>query len=350
MRQFGEGSDGSWSSWLMLGAATEVELWAHGLGLLYAGCLALALFPAWLRSPMSRDRLIRGLAVAAAVAVAYVPCLLMILGRAGDWGTGWLSWTPLMLVQLFGIYGVPFEAITAGSAVAALVLLLLAKRAIQSAIVTPQWNDERALLLLWLGPPLIAAAVSQLAVPVFLPRTLSATLAPFYVAVGAALARTAGSKERTYLAAALAVTLLPTAVQIATRPAPEPWGEVRAYLAGHVAPSDQVWLYPNDSALPLDAAGPNLYSLRGIPGDYPAVGFKGPIRAGSPAVVSLTRDQAQATAADPKLRSVRVIWLVTRQSGLFDPENELPSALAKLRGPGPVQRWGYIAVQPFYSR
>jgi hypothetical protein len=274
----------------------------------------------------------------------------MILARAGDWGTGWLSWSPLMLLQLFGIYGVPFEAITAGSAVAALVLLLLAKRAIQSAITTPGWNSDRALLLLWLGPPLIAAVISQLAVPVFLPRTLAATLAPAYVAIGAALARTVGSKERTYLAAALVVTLTPTAIQIATRPAPEPWGEVRAYLASHVAPADEVWLYPNDSALPLDAAGPRDYAQRGIPGDYPAVGFKGPIRAGSPAVVSLTRDQAQAIATDPKLRMVATVWLVTRQSALFDPHNELPAALAKVRRQGAVQHWGYIAVQPFYLR
>jgi len=349
-REFRDGGAGTWNSWLMFAAATEVELWAHGLGLLYAGCLAVALFPSWISSPVPRARIIRGTVVAAAVGLAYLPCLLMIVGRAGDWGTGWLVWRPIMLLQLFAIYSVPFEAITAGSAVAALVMLLLVKRAVQSAIALPGWNSERALLVLWLGPPLIAALVSQLAVPIFLPRTLTAALAPAYVAFGAALARTDGDRERKYLAAAIALTLLPTALQIATRPAPEPWNDVRSYLAAHVAPGDEVWLYPNDSALPLDAAGPHAYIQRGIPGDYPAVGFKGPIRAGSPAVVSLTREQAQAIAENPHFARIPTIWLVTRQSALFDPQDEFPKALARVRRPGPVQHWGYINVQPFSSR
>ena len=79
----------------------------------------------------------------------------------------------------------------------------------------------------------------------------------------------------------------------------------------------------------------------------PAIGIKGPIRAGSPAVVSLTHDQARAIAANPSLRHVPTIWLVTRQSGLFDPDHELPSALAQVRRPGRTQTWGYISVQPF---
>ena len=89
---------------------------------------------------------------------------------------------------------------------------------------------------------------------------------------------------------------------------------------------------------------------RGIPGDYPAIGFKGPIRAGSPAVVSLTPDQAERITDDPAIRNVPTVWLVTRQSALFDPKADLPRALARQRTPGKVQEWGYIAVQPFYRR
>jgi hypothetical protein len=347
MREFGAGGAGAWSSWLLLGTATEVELWAHGLGLLYATCIAGALLPSWIRSPISRARVVRGAAVATAVALAYLPCLAMILARAGDWGTGWLEWRPIMLVQLLGVYSVPFEAITAGSAVAALVMLLLVKRAIQSAVAAPAWSMERALLLLWLGPPLIAVLISQFAVPVFLPRTLAPTLIPAYVAIGVALARTDNAKEQTFLSIAMVITLVPTALQIATRPAPEPWDEVRSYLSRQVARGDEVWLYPNDSALPLDAVGTHSYTQRGIPGNYPAVGLKGPIRAGSPAVVSLTREQARALVSDPKFANVPVIWLVTRQSALFDPRSEIPHALASVRRPGVVQHWGYINVQSF---
>ena len=350
MRAFAEGGSGTWRSWLLLGLSTEIVLWAHGLGLLYAACLGLALLPAWLGKPIPRARLVRGGMTAVIVMGAYLPCLLMVLSRTHDWGTGWLPWRPLMLLQLLDIYSVPMVAITVGTGIATLILVLLAFRAIVSANKAHGWNSERALVLLWFGPPLMAALVSQFVVPVFLARALSATIVPAYIAMGAALARTEGRRERMLLAGALAATLIPTAVQIASRPAPEPWDQVSAFVSRHAAPTDQVWLYPNDSIHPLNAAGLNLANVRGIPRDYPAIGFKGPIRAGSPAVVSLTAEQARQFATDRTISGVPVIWLVTRQSELFDPKAELPAALAQVRRPGPPTRWGYIGVQPFYRR
>jgi hypothetical protein len=121
-------------------------------------------------------------------------------------------------------------------------------------------------------------------------------------------------------------------------------------LSRNVAPEDQVWLYPSDSALPLSHVEPFPGTIRMIPAPFPTLGVKGPIRAGWPAMVSVTPQQAAAFAGDPAVRDVRVIWLVTRQSGIFDPDNDMPKALAKVRNAGPVQEWGYIAVQPFYRR
>jgi len=349
-REFASEGAGTWKSWLLLASATEVTLWAHGLGLLFAGCLALALFPVWLRGAVPRPRMIRGLAVTSAVAAVYAPCLAMMAGRTGDWGTGWLSWQPIMLLQLIGVYGVPLEALTAASAVAAVVIFLLAKRVLQAAANSCGWSPERALVLLWLGPAVIAATVSALFLPVFLPRTLSPTIIPFCLLAGAVVARGPSAKERKIITAALVITLLPSTFQFATRPAPEPWDVVHAYLTANVKAGDEVWLYPNDSAVPLAAAGDARYKSRGIPGDYPAVGFKGPVRAGSPAVVSLTHEQAQALASDPAHRRLRTIWLLSRQSALFDPEEELPAALSRTRKPGKLQSWGYISVQPFTTR
>lgn len=351
MREFAAGEPGRWGSWALLAAGAEVALWAHGLGLLYALCLALALAPAWLKARFQRDRITRGIAAAGAVALLYLPCLVMILNRAGDWGTaGWLRWSPDMLLQLIGLYAVPYEALTVGSAVAAIAMILLIKRALQSAFAAKGWTPERAILLLWWGPPLLAVLISVLFIPVFLPRTLAGTLVPAYLALGAALARVPSPRERLLLGAAIGITLLPTAFQAATRPAPEQWDEVAAYLSRHVGPSDRVWLYPNDSALPLRRANPApSYRATGIPADYPAVGVKGPIRAGSPAVVSLTREQAERMVSDPAYRDALTIWLVTRQDQLFDPNGDVPRALAKVRRPGMPQRWGYITVQPFHS-
>ena len=347
-RELRDGGAGGWANWALLGAATEVTLWAHGLGLLYALCLAAALAPAWLKDA-DRARWSRGIATAATVALLYLPCLAMVLGRAGDWGTGWLTWKPVKMLNLIGLYTVPQDVLATG-AVAILAIVLLVKRAIESAFEQRGWNSEKALLVLWWGPPLLAILISMLFVPLFLPRTLAGTLVPAYLAIALVLARTAGDRERLILGTALCVPLLIASVQIALRPAHEQWDEVNAYLSRNVQPGDLVWLYPNDSALPLREAGPRAaYNARGIPGDYPAVGFKGPIRAGSPAVVSPTGEQARRIASDPALRKTHIIWLVTRQSGLFDPKGEVPAALRRVRQEGRAATWGYITVQPFYA-
>lgn len=252
------------------------------------------------------------------------------------------------MLQLIGLYSVPYEALTVGSAVAALAMLLLVKRAVQAALGPKRWAADRALLILWWGPPLLAIAISALVIPVFLARTLAATLIPAYLLIAAAVARSETPRERLFMTAALCIILPVTALQVALRPTAERWDEVAAYLARNVGPNDRVWLYPNDSALPLgEAAAAIPYRMNGVPGDYPATRFKGPIRAGSPAVVSLTAEQAEHAARDPAIAAVPTIWLVTRQSMLFDPAGDLPAALGRVRQPGPPEDWGYISVQPY---
>jgi mannosyltransferase len=349
LREFAAGEPGGWHSWLMLAAGTEIGLWAHALGLLYAICLAAALAPAWLKQPVLRERLIRGLAAAGLIALLYIPCLMMVMNRAGDWGNNWLPWGPQTLLQLVTLYTIPGEVLTIVSAAAALTMVLLAFRAVNAAIGSSGWNADRAAMLLWWGPPILAILVSQFALPIFLPRTLTATLVPAYLVLSGALARTQSPRERLILAAALFITLPPAALQVPLRPVSERWDEVGAYLKRHVAAGDEVWLYPNDSVLPLREAGATG-PMRGIPGDYPAVGAKGVIRVGTPSVLSVTREQAAILASDPSLKAVPVVWLVTRQSGLFDPNGDMPAALARVRRPGPIQEWNYITVRPYYRR
>jgi hypothetical protein len=351
MREFDGGGAGRWTSWLLFGGAAEFTMWSHGLGMLYGACLALALLGPWLSPPLDRARLIRGLVNAAVVAAAYAPCLIMMSSRAHDWSTNWLGWEPSMLLQLLVLYTVPVEALTIASGIAALAMAVLIKRALQSTWASKGWNSDRAMLLLWLGPPMIAAVISAMFVPVFLARTLSATLVPAYLAIATAIARTDGARERRIIAAAICITLLPTAVLVAVRQPSERWDQVSAYLTANVKPLDQVWLYPTDSALPLAEAGYRIGSnVRQVPAPFPTLNSKGPIRAGWAAVVSVTSQQAQQLASDPALNTVPVIWLVSRQSGIFDPKNDMPNALAKVRRPGAIEEWDYIAVRPYYRR
>jgi hypothetical protein len=90
--------------------------------------------------------------------------------------------------------------------------------------------------------------------------------------------------------------------------------------------------------------------MRPIPEAFPTMHYKGPIRAGWPAVVSLTPAQAAQFAGDPSISNVPVIWLVTRQSAIFDPAGDVPAALARIRRPGRTQTWGYIEARPYYRR
>jgi uncharacterized membrane protein len=347
---FAEAGPGSLRNWLIFAGGAELTLWSHALGLIYAACLAAALLPAWVRGG-SAERYRRGLAAAAVIVLLYIPCLALVARRTGDWGSGWLTWNPEMLLTLLGLYGVPVEVLTVFSAVAALILFLLAKRAIGAGLSRTGSTAERALLLLWWGPPVITAALSALFIPLFLPRTLTATLVPCYLALSAALARTSASKERLALTVALGVTLLPATAAMALRPETEAWDQVDSYLQQHVRPGDIVWLYPNDSALPLRAAGPrSSYARRGIPADYPAIGVKGPIRAGSPAVVSLTPEGANRLANDANVQRIPTIWLVECQPAFADPGQDVPRALEQNRSAGPKVSWGYISVRPFSRR
>jgi hypothetical protein len=347
MREFSQGQPGSVPSWALLAAGTEVTLWAHGLGILYASCVALALAPAWLARPVSRERLRRGIAAGLAVGLLYLPCLLMIAARAHDWSANWVRWDPNELLRLITMYSVP-QITTVASLVAAVAMLLLVKRAVQNACESRGWNQHRAMLLLWLGPPLLSAVISALFVPIFLTRTLAGTLVPAYLAMASAIAHTLSPRERTVLTATICITLIPATVQTALRPSFERWDLVASYLSHNVGPNDQVWLYPADSALPLARTGLRIAApMRAIPAPFPTLGVKGPIRAGWPAVVSVTREQATDIADDPSLRRLPTIWLVTRQSPIFDPDGDMPEALARVRKAGAAQEWGYIAVQPY---
>jgi len=200
-------------------------------------------------------------------------------------------------------------------------------------------------------PMLKRALISAFFMPVFLARTLSGTLIPAYLMIAGAIARSDDPRERRMITAAIGITLVPCAFAVALRPSSERWDLLSAYLSRNVGARDQVWLYPADSALPLDAIGRRIPgAVRPIPEPFPTLGFKGPIRAGWPATVSVTPEQAATFASDPSAHGAPVVWLVTRQSGIFDPANDMPKALSRVRKAGPMQEWGYINVTPYYSR
>ena len=349
-REFDQGAAGRLSSWLILAGGTSVTLWAHATGVLEAFCLGAAMLMWLARESIDAARLRRAAAAGCAVLLLYLPCVAIVAARAGDWGHGWLGWEPGMMLELVGLYTIPNAASLLGAPLI-LAVALLAIRAARQAFRVGAWNADKAVLLLWLGPPLLSALVSALAVPIFLPRTLTPTIIPAALALSGAVARTSARFERWVVVAVLCLILPLAAVQTALRPAVEPWDQVGAFLRANVKAGDELWLYPNDTVLPLTVVGglPTA-KVRELPAPFPALGARGPVRGGSPAVVSLTRIEARALVTDPHVRRMRVVWLVSRQASIFDPNGDLPAALRGPRTAGAAHDWGYIRVQPYIAR
>ena len=58
-------------------------------------------------------------------------------------------------------------------------------------------------------------------------------------------------------------------------------------------------------------------------------------------------DRRQLVSA---LRALRRGDFSATKGGIFDPDNDLPNALARTRRAGAAQDWGYISVRPYYRR
>ena len=161
----------------------------------------------------------------------------------------------------------------------------------------------------------------------------------------------AATRERSgsWLTAAICITLLPTAAVLSFGRLRSAGTSPRPIFRRNVGAADQVWLYPADSALAARTPKGGFRQGTRHSQPFPTLGFKGPIRAGWPAVVSVTPEQAAGFANDPALANVPTIWLVTRQSGIFDPKDDLPAALARVRRPDRSSVGATSTVTPLHA-
>lgn len=346
-RSEGDAGAGRASSWTILGAGTVFVLWFHALGILYAAALFVALLLVAARAGPARPARWRRLALVTAVVVLlYLPCLYLIAARAGDWSTGWLRWNPaafpLAFMALFGLQGF-------GEPLSPLVTVLLLPVLCAVGLVLLWGRRERAvaagMALILLLPPLVAALVSQLGVPIFLPRTQIGMLAPVYLLAGLAVAllpRMSRWAGLVLLGAAFLVNL----VQAVQRPAQEPWDRVAQQLKQAMGQEDVIWIYPNDRALPLQAALGSDARIVAVPAPFPAVDAPGKRIAGSPAVVAIDAAAARRWSEANPPSPGATIWLVRQRAELFDPDDRVAEALAEGRRPGRRVKWLDIDLQP----
>lgn len=313
---------GGWRWWTAYAGALALVLWLHNLGFLFAGALGLGLLLALAAEGRLRSEL-RGFALAhLAAALVWIPVLLGIIEQRREWTAGWLRFVPNEVPQGLGLG-------LAGPGMGALLVLLFA--ALGIAAMARRGPERGPLLLLVsaaLAPAAMEVALSAIVSPVFLPRTLAPSAVPLLLLAAAGLARFRSPRERGAATFAAAMVLGLTSAALATRPAEEKWDQLGASLSARLRPGEEVWLLPNEIALPLRYAAPSL-PARGVPAEFPAPAHPGPRYSGTRAVPGMTEADAARLVADARRRGVVGVWVVSRFPALFDPGGALPEALGR---------------------
>jgi uncharacterized membrane protein len=313
-----------WRWWLLYLVGIEATLWLHSLGILFAAGLGGGLLLAMASAGASRRAWTKWLGVHLAAGLLWLPGFLVLLEQSRNWsGSSWLT---------FSWAEVP-PGLSTGLAAPVLGFLLFLPAWFGARALLRDRTDRPAALLLLCAALLPAAAailVSAVLAPVFLPRVLVPSVLPLLLLAASAFPLVA-VRQAPALAGLVAALLAVPAIAHAGAQPEEKWPQLAAWLDQRVAPREEVWLLPNEIALPFRyGAGDTSYAVRGLPADFPAPAHPGPRPSGTKAVLAMTRADAGRLVADARRRGLTGIWVVIRFPRLFDPQASLPEAF----GPG----------------
>ncbi len=249
-----------------------------------------------------------------------------------NWTTSWLR---------FDLAAVP-DGLAAGLAIPGPIGFALFALAAFGAFAMLRIRADRPYALLLVSAAAVPAAaaivLSILSSPVFLPRTLVPSVVPLVLLVAAG-AGSPGLSRVKHLAAASCIFMSAViSVTALSRGPEEKWHLIAATLTAHVSPGEEVWVVPNEFALPLGYAdkGRSSYPVRGVPADFPAPAHPGPRPSGTRAVPMVTRADVLRLVADARRRNVTGVWLVRNPSTIFDPDDALDAVLGvPVPQPGP---------------
>ena len=308
--------------WLAYLVALECTLWLHSLGPIFGAALAGGLFAAFAAEGSLRRHFRPFAAVHALAALAYLPCMAIILEQRRNWTTSWLRFSP---------FDVPDGLATGLAAPGFGALLIVALAALGARAMLRDAAERPAgvvLVAAAVGPAVAMLIVSIVSSPIFLPRTLVPSVAPLLLLAAAGLFAVRSEKLRPKLAlACLALFAFVSSVSV-VRPPEEQWDRLPAWLGSRMEPGEEIWLLPNELVLPLGyAGGAEGRAVLGVPAPFPAPTFSGPRPSGTRAVPGLTGEASAALVAAARKRGVRGVWLVSRMPLLFDPGSTLKRAL-----------------------
>lgn len=289
--------------WIVYLFSLTLTIWLHNLGSLFVFTLVLAFVVLIGPMPIVRRHarafiLGHGLAFLAAL-----PALLILMDQAPTWThSTWLGFVPALLpTHLMMIFGTPGWY----GALGVLLLVGLGLKAVG--------EDARglglALVISTILPILLSIVISVTVAPVFLVRTLVGCCIPLSLLV--ALGANEGLWPRTGLAMIAVVSAI-RIFQVQHLPPDQDWYAAVRWLAPRVKPTDIVYAYPNEGALPLRRALSDLRTnipVRTIPGEVPARDPAGRYTTGNRGVQLLPRWRMAQIASDPISRKTPTIWL-----------------------------------------
>lgn len=218
---------------------------------------------------------------------------------------------------------------------AAALIVLVALAALHRPFL---WRTISVLLLLALLPIALSLTISILVTPVFIPRTMTATIVPglLVLALGAALPH---GKLRCLAIFALLVITGEMAFRDFNRrqhSTKDRWYQAIEWLQPRFAAKDIVLAYPNEGALPFRYALRDramIMPTRPIPTDIPTLdgGPRAWNPTGSRGVFSLPADRLQTIADSPEIHSVSTVWLLRLGPWAYDKGDHFLHALERDR-------------------
>ena len=306
--------------WLIYGLALEAALWLHSLGALFAAALAGSLLLGFALNRTVRAQFLPFLIVHLLAGLAWLPAFLTLLEQRRVWTHTWLRFSAAAVPDGLA------HGLAAPGAGAILVFLLAALGL--GALLRDRERRPAGILFLAtaLGPALATILLSAVSTPIFLPRTLVPSVLPLLLLAAAGAASLKQPLLECIAAMASLIVLATASALTIASPPEERWYALSHWLDTHVRPGDEVWLMPNELSLPLGYArggAPLGVPVEQLPAPFPAPDHPGPRYSGTLAVPGMTEADAARAVADAAVRHVRGLWVITRFSGLFDPEDSL---------------------------
>jgi mannosyltransferase len=304
-------------------ATSALMLWLHNMGPLYAFAMGLALLVLVIRRGMTRADWLWLVGGHLIVLLVWTPALMILLDQAPTWIRS--TWLKFQTANLWRRVTVIYAGPTDELRIAAALLLAGGVAALRR---TPR--IAIALLLLMLIPVTVSLILSATVAPVFIVRTMTALAGPGLVLMAVGAGGYAGPGlgrliRWPMLAALLWMVGHQVAIDVGARQGKpmEDWHKVARWIAPRFRPGDQIFTYPNETALPLGRALLDLgleMPIRAIPTDVPTLDPPPGswYVSGSRGVPSLDRAHLRAIATEPRTRAVPTIWLVRGGPWAYD--------------------------------